>query len=190
MLAKIGHGRSRNGSPPLYDRHVSGLLHQPRACKCASVRWNGRVLANPAQVRVSERLSGNFIAALNRCADEKYFFVLTRMVQRSKVSHALPPRSPRSSRIGTQGRTRHDALSQCRQFAPTRATSARDTHSAAVTHAKRVCAQRRFVMTLRSHERSPRPQEEGKPEHCCVTRISSGTSIRSISLWVLKGNVS
>jgi hypothetical protein len=47
----------------------------------------------------------NFIAAFGfRTKLKKAFFVLTKLVQRSKVWNALQPRSPWSSPIGTQGR--------------------------------------------------------------------------------------
>ena len=81
-------------------------------------------------------------------------FSLTRMVQRSKVSNALHPRSPRSSRVGTQSRpdmTRFQNVGSLLQPAP-QARETRIPHTE--THAKRVCAQRRFVRCLPAAERS------------------------------------
>jgi hypothetical protein len=81
-------------------------------------------------------------------------FILTRMVQRSKVSNALQPRSPRSSRVDTQSQpdmTRFHNVGSLLQPVP-QARETRIPHTE--THAKRVCAQRWFVSHLRVAERS------------------------------------
>jgi hypothetical protein len=82
-----------------------------------------------AEMAILER-ARYFIAAFAfRTKLKKLLYGLTKWCNAVRYERFATPK-PKVIRIGTKRPSRHDALSQCRQFAPTRATSARDTHSA------------------------------------------------------------